>query len=92
MEKHVRVFKHPCICTEDGYYFYKQKGDVRKYFVKIEKSIKNERWAALQLYFPQLDKRLEINHLKVSSKRECSWQIFDGYTDEDIDIPTLHLD
>ena len=98
MRNSVHVFKHLCIRTEGGiikeggYYFYKEKGDVRKYFVKIEKVIRNDRWAVLQLYFPLVEKRLEINHLEVPSKRECSWHIFDGYTDEELDIPTLDID
>ena len=98
MENKVHVFNHPCICTEGGiikeggYYFYKQKGDFRKYFVKVEKVIKNDRWAALQICFLPVEKKLEINHLEVPSTRECSWHIFDGYTDEELDIPTLDID
>ncbi len=98
MDSKVYVFDNPCICTESGiireggYYFYKEKGDVRKYLVVVEKVIKNDRWTVLQVFFLQNGKRIEINHLKAKSTKECQWQIFDGFTDEELDIPELDID
>ena len=99
MENNTHIIDNPCICTEggiireSGYYFYKEKGKPVKNLIIVEKVLQNDRRKiTLRIYFPQADKRIEINHSNTDRAGECKWQIFDGITDEEHDLREQNID
>lgn len=97
MRKKTHKIDNPCICTaggiirEGGYYFYKEKDQPAKCLIIVEKVLQNDcQKLALLIYFPQPDRRIEINHLKIEPNGECKWLIFDGLTSEEMDKAELN--
>ena len=99
MENKTHIIENPCIRTEGGiikeggYYFYKIKGKPFKYLIIVEKVLENKkRQITLGIHIPKLGKTTEINHPENQSEKDCEWQIFDGYTKDELDIPELNID